>query len=84
MLYCTWVCKCLIVEKNLFCLVILFLNLSYFFIFLDGVEVIEDGDDDEEVVDEGEEEFIKVKIVVNGLSEVLVVVNGLKEGGGGE
>lgn len=59
-------------------------EFKLFYFFLDGVEVIEDGDDDEEVVDEEEEEFIKVKIVVNGLSEVLVVVNGLKEGGGGE
>lgn len=82
--YCTWVCKCSIVEKNLSCLVILFLNSSYLFIFSDGVEVIEDGDDDEEVADEGEEEPTKAKTAVNGSSEAPVVVNGSKEGGGGE
>lgn len=81
--YCTWVCKCSIVEKNLSCLVILFLNSSYLF-FSDGVEVIEDGDDDEEAADEGEEEPTKAKTAVNGSSEAPVVVNGSKEGGGGE
>lgn len=78
--YCTWVCKCSIVEKNLS----LFLNSSYLFFFSDGVEVIEDGDDDEEAADEGEEEPTKAKTAVNGSSEAPVVVNGSKEGGGGE
>lgn len=57
-------------------------KLSYF--FSDGVEVIEDGDDDEEAADEGEEEPTKAKTAVNGSSEAPVVVNGSKEGGGGE
>jgi hypothetical protein len=51
-------------------------------VFVDGVEVIEDGDDDE--ADEGEEEPVKAKTSTNSSGDAPVVVNGSTEEGGGE